>query len=395
MSIVWILGGIFFWSKYERKPEHITITVEKCPPITILVPCHNEESTIDLTCGNLKALNYLDYHVIFIDDASTDHTVQVLRHSIADTAYFHLLRIEQNQGKAGALNTALSIVQTPFVLILDADTIIDKDALKWFIHSFTLNTNIAAVTGNPLPLNRTNFLSKFQTSEFMSIIGLIKRCQCYLGSLYTVSGCATMYKTSALKSVGGFSRLTATEDIDITWKLQRKLFDIWFQPKAVAYIQVPTKFKEYLRQRKRWATGGWHLLRAHKDVFKNRTLMKLWPVFFEAVLAYVWSFCFVASVIVNLYFKVYFGYNLIYLFSWTASIVSILCILQITIAIYMNSTYDKNLKDCFFWIPWYPILFFSVGAVLVVFTSLKGMFGSLENSGKWRSPKREVTNILG
>jgi biofilm PGA synthesis N-glycosyltransferase PgaC len=65
----------------------------------------------------------------------------------------------------------------------------------------------------------------------------------------------------ALQKAGGFSVCTATEDIDITWKLHRAAYEIWFAPEAVAYIQIPNTFKDLWKQRCRWATGGCHMLR--------------------------------------------------------------------------------------------------------------------------------------
>ncbi|EYE89633.1 glycosyl transferase [Fervidicella metallireducens AeB] len=390
MSIVWIVGGIYFWSNFENKAPLNLNEIKDWPPVTILVPCHNEEAVIRKTCERLRYLNYLDYQVIFIDDASSDATSNIISEFIGDIAYFHLLSLKKNLGKAGALNKALSYVNTPFVLVLDADTILLNLSLKWLVAPFYFNTKLAAVTGNPLPLNRSNLLSKFQTAEFMSIIGLIKRCQSFWGKIFTVSGCITLYSTSALKNVGGFSSYTATEDIDVSWKLQRLSYEIWFQPEAIAYIQVPTKFKEYIKQRKRWALGGWHLLRTHKSVFTEKENKKLWTIYLETVAAYLWAFCFVIVFSIDIILFVIRNHNPVNLFGWTASILCFICVLQMLIAIFINLRYDKSLIKSIFWIPWYPLIFFSVGAFLVVSTFIKGLFGSLENSGKWNSPERDV-----
>ena len=392
MSIVWITGGLFFYKAYEKKTESInSFPPDYWPPATILVPCHNESKTIELTCRNLAALDYPDYHVLFIDDASSDNTVEVIKRYTSNIPIFHLLSLEENLGKAGALNTALDLVSTPLVMILDADTILKEDGLKWFTRCFMSNGNIAAVTGNPIPLNRKNFLSNFQTVEFMSIIGLIKRSQRFIGQVFTISGCATMFKTRILRQAGGFSPRTATEDIDITWRIQRLLYEIWFEPNALAFIQVPLKIRDYWKQRKRWAIGGWHFLRTHKNIFLYWKLRRLWLIYFDFILAYIWAFCFVIT------FSAWFIHKINGLFLgvfdipvWSSTIIMLICILQMHIAVIINAKYDKSLKNAFFWAPWYPILFFMVGTILVVQTAPKGLFGSLKHSGKWRSPSRDV-----
>jgi len=223
----------------------------------------------------------------------------------------------------------------------------------------------------------------------MSIIGLIKRSQSVFGYLFTVSGCATLYKTEILKKVGGFSTVTATEDIDATWRIQRGGYRVWFQPKAMAQIQVPQKLREYWKQRKRWATGGWHFLRTHKDIFLNWKLRNIWPLFFDFIFSYSWAFCFVMLIvywIISLFKDL--NINMSYMLFLNASIISIVSLVQLLFAIIINYPYDKDLKRCIFWIPWYPMFFFLIGAVLVVWSAPKSLFGDRIGSGKWNSPKR-------
>ncbi|HHV65554.1 MAG TPA: glycosyltransferase [Peptococcaceae bacterium] len=379
MSVVWVIGGLYYWFNYELKEKKGLYSLKTYPSVTILVPCHNEAQTIEITCKNLSVLDYDNYQVIFIDDASKDNTAALIRPFVAKYPYFHLLCLRENQGKAGALNAALKLVKTPFVLVLDADTLISGKTLKWLVLPFTRRTNLAAVTANPIPYNKDCFLSKFQTGEFMSIIGLIKRSQSIFGYLFTISGCATLYKTNLLREVGGFSSITATEDIDITWR-----------------IQVPNRLKEYWKQRKRWAMGGWHLLRTHKDIFSNRHLRHLWILYFDFVLAYTWAFCLVTAILLAL-LSVSLDLNLGFsflpfpycAFALTAFSIQSICALR------LNSFYDPSIKECLLYVPWYPLFFYLVGAVLIVRTSLKGLFGDLKNSGKWSSPQRLSLKQVG
>lgn len=76
-------------------------------------------------------------------------------------------------------------------------------------------------------------------------------------------------------------------------RYQRHFYEVWFMPQAVAFIQCPSTFREYWKQRKRWAQGGWHLLRTHKDIFKDFRYRYLYPAYLETVLSFFWSFVFV------------------------------------------------------------------------------------------------------
>ncbi|MDI6604341.1 MAG: glycosyltransferase family 2 protein [Thermoanaerobacteraceae bacterium] len=334
LSIVWSILGFYFWWRRERNPDKEKKNwPDLWPPITILMPCHNESAGIAAICTSLQLLNYPDYQVIFIDDASTDDTAALIRHFLPDNPNFHLLSLTKNCGKA-------------------------------------------------------------QAAEFASIIGLIKRSQRVIGRVLTVSGCATAYRTEVLKEVGGFSFKTATEDIDITWKIQRHFYEVWFAPQAAVFIQCPSTFKEYWKQRRRWALGGWHLLRTHKDIFKDLKWRYLYPTYLEFVLSTFWAFVFVFGTIywlITYFFKLSpIGFSPIP--AWYGALISIVCIFQMAIALFLNHRYDPKLYRTFFWIPWYPIFFFAFGAITIVWTAPKGLFGSLENAGRWKSPKRQVAN---
>jgi len=389
MSIVWIIGSLYYLIFHELKDKNIEQLLKKHPAITILVPCYNEAATIERTCKNLICLDYPNYQVIFIDDYSKDNTRDILSSYTDKLSFFHLISLNENQGKAGALNTALECVRTPFVLILDADTIINGNTLKYLVMPFFYKSKLCAVTANPIPYNRKSFLSKIQTVEFSSIIGLIKRSQSITGHLFTVSGCSTLYNTDILKKVNGFSTITATEDIDVTWRIQRAGYKVWFQPHAIALIQVPKTLREYWKQRKRWATGGWHFLRTHIDIFFNIRLIYLWPLFIDFILSYLWAFSFTIVLtvwIVSLFTSV--NADIIQNVFVNGSALSIICVIQMFFAVLINVKYDKDLKKYLYWTPWYPIFFFLIGALLIIWSAPKSLFGNLEDSGKWNSPKR-------
>jgi len=392
MSAVWVVGGLDFWRRRERSPERDRERwPSSWPPVTVLVPCRNEEATIAATCENLRRLDYPDYRVIFIDDASTDRTAEVIRGYLAEVPYFHLLCLQENRGKAGALNAALAFVETPLVVVQDADTHLGREALKWLAAPFLRQPRLGAVTANPIPRNRRGFWGNFQAAEFASIIGLIKRSQRVLGRILTVSGCATMYRTEVLRRAGGFSEATATEDIDVTWRIQKVFCEVWFEPRAVAYIQVPTSLRQLWKQRKRWALGGWHLLRTHWDVFTDWRWRRLWPVYVDFVLGYAWAFAFVgASLLWALSMFTGLAGGISPVPAWHGAVASVVCLVQMAAAVAANRRYDPGLPASLFWVPWYPLVFFAVMAVAAVYTAPKGLFGSLKGAGRWQSPAREA-----
>lgn len=390
MSVVWIIGGLYFWWHKEKRKQRINFPRD-WPAVTLLVPCHNEAVSLDATCSALSKLSYPDLRVVFIDDSSTDNTVDLIRKWLPKVPFFHLLRLTSNQGKAKALNCGLQgAVHTPITVIIDADTLITTDTLKWLVAPFTYQPRLGAVTGNPLVYNRDNLLENLQTAEFASILGLIKRSQRSLGRVLTISGCLTAFRTNVLKEIGGFSSRSATEDIDITWAMQKSFHEVWFEPRAVGYIQAPKTIKEFWQQRCRWALGGWHLLRSHKNIFSRWYWRRLWPVYLDFVISYVWSFCLVLGTLLWLITFI-IGIKPIGLTpfpAWYGAVISFICLVQFGAALLTNHQYDSKLYHSFFWVPWYPLFYFSIGALTVVWTSYRGLFRELESAGKWKSPAR-------
>ncbi len=392
MSVIWVILGVYFWWRREREPDKEKNSwPDEWPPVTILVPCYNESGCIAATCTSLMLLDYPDYRVVFVNDASIDDTADIIRSFLPLNPNFHLLNLTRNCGKADALNYALTTsVTTSVTVVIDADTFLAPSALKYLVAPFCSQPRLGAVTGNPMPLKRNNMLEKLQTAEFSSIISLIKRAQRVVGRVFTVSGCVAAYRTEVLKEVGGFSPYSATEDIDITWRIQRHFNEVWFMPQAVAFIQCPANFKDYWKQRKRWALGGWHLLRTHKDIFLDYRYRYLYPSYLETVLSYFWSVVFVFGTV--LWFVTYLlapaplGINPIP--GWFGALISIACLIQIATALLVNRRYDPKLYQSYFWVPLYPLFFFAVGALTVVWTAPKGLFGDLGQVGIWESPER-------
>ena len=123
-----------------------------------------------------------------------------------------------------------------------------------------------AVTGNPRVRNRSTLLGRIQVGEFSSIVGMIKRAQQSFGRLFTVSGVITAFRRSAVHRSATGAPDMLTEDIDITWKLQRAGWKVRFEPNALVWILMPETLRGLWKQRLRWATGGAQVLRKNFDV---------------------------------------------------------------------------------------------------------------------------------
>lgn len=250
---------------------------EGWPTVTVLVPAHNEEAVIRRALTAVLAMDYPDLEVIVVDDGSTDRTVDALVSLIANSR-IRLVRKVTNEGKALALNDALPLARGELVLILDADAEPAPDMLHWLVPHFQ-HARVAAVTGNPRVRNTESFIARLQAMEFSSIVSLLRRSQRIWGRITTVSGVVTLLRRSAVLDVGGFSPNMPTEDIELTWKLQKRFYDVRYEPRAICWMTVPLSYKGLWHQRLRWSRGLMQVMRKHADILAHWRLRRMWPVF--------------------------------------------------------------------------------------------------------------------
>lgn len=388
-SVLWIISATHFYFTKEKKDY--CIDEASLPTVSIIIAAHNEEKFIKDTLEAVKNLNYPKYDVIIVDDASDDKTSQIVEDYLG-YENFHLIKLKKNVGKAKAINIGLIYSKTDLFVVIDADTILENDSIKYMAYHFLKTPRLAAVTGNPRVLNRTNILTYIQTAEFSSILGLLKRAQRSIGRIFTVSGAFTMYNKNILKKIGCFSHLTSTEDIDITWSIEKSFYRIFYEPRAVAYIRVPESIKELIRQRKRWALGGWHMLRKHYDVLLNFKYKRLFLIFLEFILAYIWSILFVVFTILWVLSKIFMNRGVAFspIPTWYGAFISLVCLVQFFVSSLIDKKYDKDILKYYFYVVWYPIVYWTLNPILVFITLREGLFGKLEGKGVWRPPDRAI-----
>ena len=240
MSYLWMTGALLYYYRYERG-QHYTVPPElpEYPFVSILVPCYNESSNVIETFTALADLHYPNYEVLAINDGSSDDTGEQLEAVAKTIPRMRVVQLATNQGKAVALKAGALAAKGEFLVCIDGDAILDHYAVTWIMSHFINNPRVGAVTGNPRIRTRSTLLGRIQVGEFSAIVGLLKRAQRIYGRIFTISGVIGAYRRRALHSVGYWNELTITEDIDISWRLQVKHWDIRFEPHALCWILMP------------------------------------------------------------------------------------------------------------------------------------------------------------
>ncbi len=394
MSCIWMIGGLAFYFRYERHAHR----VDQPPPrdhyplVTILVPCFNEEANVRETIEALMLLRYPAYEVVAVNDGSTDRTGAILDQLASAHPRLRVIHHAANQGKATGLNTATLLTKTELVVGIDGDARLDPWCLHWLVRHFDV-PEVGAVTGNPRIRTRSTVLGRIQVGEFSSIVGLIKRAQRSINMIFTVSGVITAFRRSALYEAGFWTPHRLTEDVDITWKLQLAGWDVRFEPRALCWILMPETLRGLWRQRLRWATGGAQVIGDYWLEIWHRP--RLWPIFFEYSLSIAWAFCMSLLVVYRIVDLATYNTDLqsapVLMLGWAGVLIGTTCLLQCMLSLWLDRFYDEGLLRTFFWMIWYPLIYWTLTAATAVVALPRALLRKKGARATWISPDRGLS----
>jgi biofilm PGA synthesis N-glycosyltransferase PgaC len=426
MAYLWSIGELWFYLRNEYH-QHDLPTLKTYPKVSIVVPCYNEERNVRETIGHLFKMNYPDFEIIAVNDGSSDRTGHILDEMADSNPNLRVIHNASNQGKSISLNTAAMLASSEIIVGIDGDALLDRDAIHWFLLHFEASERVGAVTGNPRIRTRSTLLGRLQVGEFSSLVGLIKRAQrVFYRRLFTASGVITAFRRSALQDVDYWSPNMLTEDMDITWKLQLKNWDVRFEPRALAWILMPETAKGLWNQRLRWAMGGLQIVAKYKGMLLNRRTFGMWPLFFEHIISITWA-CSVTIVLAaytfDLIIPVY--HDLVatltadphlsgdintaqiptaagqptagaaasltaLLPEFSGLIIGTTCLLQMLVGMLLDRRYDHHLLRYYLWIIWYPFGFWVVNMLTIVVALPKTLLRKSNLRARWVSPDRGV-----
>jgi cellulose synthase/poly-beta-1,6-N-acetylglucosamine synthase-like glycosyltransferase len=285
------------FEKFGRVEDMLTSDIS--PPVSIIVPAFNEVAGIVDSIRSMAMVSYPRFEIVVVNDGSTDRTVEALvdhfrmiripkafRASIPTAeirAVFHTRHPvsitvvdKANGGRADALNAGINVARYPYVLLTDADVLLESDALIKIMRHFAEDREqTVAVGGNVRPLNGcvvkhgqvvdaklpTSWWERLQVLEYIRSFIAARPAWSALNSLPLLSGAFGTYKREAVIAVGGLSVGHMGEDLDLTMRIHRHYrrlgipYRILYAPSAVVWTEVPTTRRVLRRQRIRWHRG--------------------------------------------------------------------------------------------------------------------------------------------
>jgi len=281
------------------------------PPITVIAPAHNEETSIRVAVRNLLELDYPELEVIVVNDGSEDRTLAEMQEEFrlrpVRVVYIpeaksapvrglyrsnvdaRLVVVDKEPGgsKADAVNAGLNAATSPYVCIVDADSVLERDALlRIMVPIMEDPKRVVAVGGIIRVLNGSEIegghLRRVRLpKKSIEVIQVIEYLRAFLigreawgqGNMLTIiSGAFGVFRTDLVRAVGGYRSNSIGEDFDLVARMHRHLLEkqvdyrIQFVPDPMCWTEVPSDLQSLGRQRARWQKGLLDVLWPNRDM---------------------------------------------------------------------------------------------------------------------------------
>lgn len=247
------MGFLALLNYRKSKKDNIAANATFQPQVSIIVPAYNEEINCVATVNSLLKQDYPNLEIIFVDDGSKDNTYAVISKAFADNPKVKTFT-KPNGGKASALNYGIKYASSDYLVCIDADTQLKKDAVAQLMRYFQ-DENVGAVAGNVKVGNEKNILTQWQSIEYITAQNFDRRAFDYINGITVVPGAIGAFRKKAMMDAGGFTTDSLAEDCDLTIRILRAGYVIRNCNEAIAVTEAPETIRQFLKQRFRWSFG--------------------------------------------------------------------------------------------------------------------------------------------
>ncbi|MGC9471480.1 MAG: glycosyltransferase family 2 protein [Bacteroidales bacterium] len=340
-------------TRYLRKNSYVDynsiILAPLIPTISVIAPAYNESKSIVANIRALLSLYYNDFEVIVVNDGSKDDTLEkiISAYDLERVNYFFDYRIpckrirgvyksrnrsfkkltvidKVNGGKADSLNAGINVSKNKLVVSIDADSIMEPDALLKMVKPFLEEKGKKVIgTGGVLRIANSceiegglvrrvhlpgKFLARVQVLEYTRAFLMGRMAWSRLDGLLLISGALGMFDRETMIRAGGYSTETVGEDMELVVRMRRLMaeekvpYEVTYIPDPLCWTEVPERMHILGRQRNRWTRGTAETLWLHRKIFLNPRYGKF------GMLGYTYWFFFEwLAPLVEFFGLIYFG----------------------------------------------------------------------------------------
>ncbi len=308
--VIWItyFVGLYFavfWFltfTYSGIPKDSVKKLRKFPLVTVAIPAYNRESNVEMTIKSALALNYPKdkLEIIVVDHGSSDRTLEIMK-KFKDRVKIISIRRNPGERKGKPMNVALERAKGEFFVCLDADSVAMPNSLMEMLPHME-DKSVGCVLPSMKVYQPESFWSRVQSSEYV-VNMFYKRLMSYMNCIHVAPGPFSVFRTETLRKIGGYDSKNLTEDLEITYRLQKYQYKIIQLMNTFVYTIAPKNFREIYRQRNRWFKGAFlNTLRYRGMIFNKKygdfAFIQLPTVILSGGIA-------VSLLLITLYFGVY------------------------------------------------------------------------------------------
>lgn len=313
LSIVSGIALNYYLKKNSFVDYSVILDSPLAPSVSVLVPAFNEAKTIVDNIESIYTIHYNNFDVIVVNDGSTDNTFEELKkafmlervnfavnHEIETKevrgvyksnleTYSNLIVVDkENGGKADALNVAINVSDKDLFMAIDADSILEPDAVLKLVKPFLERTDrrVIAAGGVVRIANSCiiengritevcvpkNLLARMQVLEYTRSFLMGRMAWAKLDGLIIISGAMGMFERDVVVQSGGYAH-TIGEDMELVVRIrrymseQREKYKIEYVPDPLCWTEAPSDVSTFGRQRSRWTRGTIETLTDHSKIF--------------------------------------------------------------------------------------------------------------------------------
>lgn len=283
------------------------------PSVSVLAPAYNEAATVRDSIRAMLSLRHPHHEVIVINDGSSDNTLKVL---IDEFRLYRSSRValgaiptaqvrgvyesrdpiplvvidKKNGGKADALNCGLNYSRHHLVAVVDADSIIEKDALLQISRPFLTSPDETVAVGGIIRIANgcviehgqvttvqtpKNLMVRFQVVDYLRSFLGGRTAMSFANTLLVISGAFGVFRRDIILHIGGYRLDTVGEDMELVVRLHRychehkRRYCIEFLSDSVCWTEAPESSRVLRRQRTRWQRGCCESILMHRRMIGN------------------------------------------------------------------------------------------------------------------------------
>lgn len=397
MEIIPAIAGFFILLRKKRLLKRKAFS-GKMPQITIIIPVYNSAGTLKGCIESVYKSNYPNelIDIILVDNKSTDNSFEVFTICQKEFKGLSMRYLNSRQGKSKALNMALFNSYGKYIINIDSDGKLHKDAIKNMVLRFEQNADIHCMTGAIL----TDMEDIDNTKE--SFLKLIRKCEFFeyaqaflagrnfeseLNSIYTLSGAFSAFRKSTILKTQLYNSETVCEDTHITFQVRKLLKKrVHLCENALFFVEPIENFYKLYVQRQRWQRGEMEVLHMF---FKNKTFSAAGFLndFMVRVLMYDHTFAFPRMIwYFALIFLVFMNYP-VYLVAgsiFVLYLLYVLCAFLFYINVRMYIKEYKNIQK-YYSKKWYLVFLMPIFNFIVFWMRFAGIINSIKIPGKWKT----------